>query len=777
MKVASKTRVELFVSLLFLGVCPGHAATDPPVLESASIDGENVEDIEQTNIPEEENVGGWDEPRLSGSVTPRFFFFDYFEGSDDEPHYLERYDYRKSLSGDTYSGAYPDFDVDLTYGDSDRDLFVLNRRGFGQYNHRGEARYSNEDVAVFGEYSRYRSANWDNGLYILLAGGLTTDDGTQGHQGGPGGQDNGSGGDNGSGAGGGNGGDNGSAEGNGNGRGSVALALDGSEFQDNYVDRTSYGAGLTLKPATLDDWGTISIEYRGYQRDGSKFARINLGGGGGSPAASADDTYRHGSSLPIDEHMDKLSFTLDTAPFDLFNLSYNIALERFRNDAPDLIFNQDAGPSGSGPGNGSSGRPRDRGPLFYIPDTTQQSQSFRLSRNFSGRLLLATGYSHARLSTDSTFPGSSDSSDGGYQDWNGRVISDNAFFNADWILSPAVSLEGFVKYQRRDNESTLPVTDASDDTEGSPYINAIDSMEYGVSGNWRPDVMKSTFTLGWHRTDRDRDLLFTPDSSGSNALYQGLYPESTLLDEVFLQWVSRPRDGWALRVRPSYTWADSTGFVTEPEEAFGLKTRISYADPAGWLVSGFWDYRKQKNDLNTVSEDEDALSFAQDVDTTLLSAGASLNLAPRDDLNTFLNLFWVRDDLSSYLLATARLPSSGAPASELTDKPNYNIDTYSIALGGDWYASDKFRLSGSYTYSRSKGKALGSTLTREVDNPLEATADIDNQLHSFALGGAYEIDPNVTLRANYIFDYYDDDAHDFLTDGVHTLAVGVTLEF
>ena len=527
----------------------------------------------------------------------------------------------------------------------------------------------------------------------------------------------------------------------------------------------------------LDGWGTISIEYRGYQRDGSKFALIDLGGGGGPPASSDETAYWSGSSVPIDEQMDKLSFTLDASPLDLFDLSYTIALERFRNEAPDLMFGPNGDASDPGSGNGSSGSQRARGPLFYIPDTTLQSQSFRVSRNFSGRLLLAAGYSHARLSTDGTFPGSSDGSDGGYQDWNGRIITDNAFLNGDWAVSPTLGLEGFVKYQHRDNDSTLPTTDVSLGAGTALYINALDSLEYGVSGNWRPNGMRSTLTLGWQRTDRERDLLFPSDpGAGSNAVYQGLYPESTLMDEIFLRWVARPDDGWTVRLRPSYTWADTTGFVTEPEEAFELQTAVSYADPEGWMISGFYDYRNQKNDLKRLSDEDGSVSLSQDLDTTLHSAGVSLNFAPRDDLNTFLNLFWIQNDLSSYLLTTARLPSSPAQASELSDNPSYNIDTYGVGVGGDWYVSDKLRLSGSYSYSRSKG-AAENTVARGGEDPVNVIGDIDNQLHSFVLGGEYEINPNVSLRANYSFDYYDDDVHGALTDGVHALAVGVTVEF
>ena len=98
------------------------------------------------------------EARWSGSITPRLFLFDYFDESrENATPYVERYDVQKSISGDTRSGSYPDVDVDLTYGDDRRDLFILERRGFGQYNHRGTALYSDDGFSASASYRRYRS--------------------------------------------------------------------------------------------------------------------------------------------------------------------------------------------------------------------------------------------------------------------------------------------------------------------------------------------------------------------------------------------------------------------------------------------------------------------------------------------------------------------------------------------------------------------------------------------------------------------------------------------
>ncbi len=103
-------------------------------------------------------------------ITPRLFLFDYFDGvGEDKTHFLERYDYREDFSGDTRSWAYADIDLDVTVNDGERDLFVLERRGFGEHNQRGAAKYNNDQFGVYGSYSHYRSAT--GGIDYLFSPG------------------------------------------------------------------------------------------------------------------------------------------------------------------------------------------------------------------------------------------------------------------------------------------------------------------------------------------------------------------------------------------------------------------------------------------------------------------------------------------------------------------------------------------------------------------------------------------------------------------------------
>src|SRR3990172_2633757 len=73
---------------------------------------------------------------VSGEITPKLYLFDYHKGfGTDRTQFLERYNYQKG-SG-SRSGAYLDADLSVRISDSKRDVFVLERKGFGAYNHRG----------------------------------------------------------------------------------------------------------------------------------------------------------------------------------------------------------------------------------------------------------------------------------------------------------------------------------------------------------------------------------------------------------------------------------------------------------------------------------------------------------------------------------------------------------------------------------------------------------------------------------------------------------------
>ena len=694
----------------------------------------------KTAVPETPAEGA---RTITAVITPRLFLFDYFDGvGENQTHFLERYDYREGWSDDTRSGVFLDLDLDVTVREGERDLFVMERRGYGEHNHRGTAKYSDDKLGVSGSYSHYRSATGGiDYLYRPSEPALLNYGGTTGGVGGGGGG------------------------GLGGGFSNTFNDVSGTSLYG--IDRTTYSAGLKIKPSVLGGQATVSVDYEGYQREGNKFAPFLLdsfGGGGGT----GQERWR-GINLAVDERMNRIGLTLSASPQKSYELAYEVSYEEFANSAPELQVARDiTTPYGLGV-------PLNTSPLaslFYVADTSLITHGIRASKTFSNRVRVSAGYGISWLEQDSFSAYETASNHN-----KGKINTDNAYLTASGYVSSDVTLEGHIKYYNHDNDSSygLPDTLSNTGTLIAPRIDSINSMDYGLSANWRAAPLKSRFTAGWRRLDRERDLDWGTGVQ-SIAQPQSLYREDTVSDEVFLKWSARPAKGWTTELKPAFIRSDKTGLVTEPEEAFLLKAKASYASPKGWLASGFYDYKKRKNNNNSFTDDVvNPSTQIQNLEGTLHSAGLSLNVMPRDNLNVFGSLYWMQDDASNYLFASSSQRWNPAVTFTLLDETNYTIDSWVFSLGGDLQYNDKLKLDGSYTLSKSTGD-VASGITQNSLITATGTVDsiIDNLTHSFALGAEYLLNDQATLRVNYLYDRYQDDAYGLLSGGVHMMAVGVS---
>lgn len=677
--------------------------------------------------------------RMLTTLTPRLYAFDYFKGVGETlPHYLERYDYREGLDGDTRSGTYADLDVEMSYRDQDRELFALERRGFGQHNHRGEARFDDDEMTLSGSYSHYRSST--GGLDYLYSPAQVPGAGTAPYPGT-------------------------------NPPDYYAGNLpftDQTGTTDYHIDRTTYAAGFKMKPALLGGVA-VALDYEGYKREGNQLATTIVMQGGGPPPTI--DSWR-GSSLQIDERMNRVGVSLAASPKGMFEIAYEGAIEKFTNGAPDLTRNDIMGTAGS--------TRQDLSPFYYVPDTTLISHNLRLTKPVGERAVIAAGLGYSNLQDDSTPERFTSFGDA----WEGEISTTSAYLTANANVSPALSVEGHVKYHDRGNDSSFPVQhviapSGANARMAGPRIDSVESLQYGLSADWRPGVMGSTLTLGWQRLDRQRDLTYGAYSEAipANRIF---YREDTESDELYLKWTARPAPGWSLRLAPSYTWADQTGLVTEPEEAVKVKTMLSYTSPKGWLLSGFYDYRNNKNNDLYVTGDltGTGTQYTQDVDHTFHTAGVTLNVLPRENVNTALSLYWMQNDLANYFLTTdvVRQQAEAVVTYLNNGLSSYKVDSYVFNLGTDWQASEKLKLNVSYTFSMNKGDTASGTVLSALQ-AATGTVDslVDNTLHSLSVGADYSLSSAMKLRANYIYDRYDDDAYSLLSGGVHTLVIGLSV--
>jgi hypothetical protein len=696
---------------------------------------------------------------VSGEITPKLYAFDYFKGAGTgSTQFLERYNYQKG--GDNRNGSYLDLDLSLAANDGKRNIFTLEREGFGAYNHRGTAKASTDTLGFKGYYSRFRTST--NGVGFLYTPGQIPSGGvdptyTAASQ-----------------------------------TGFVVQFNNDSPGQTQFnIDRTTYGLGLDLKPVLFGNSLAAAINYDGYKRDGNRFATYVLGNG--DITAPQVGTFRilrwRGFDAPVNENLNRYTFSLNGVPGG-FNLAYEGAIEKFDNKAREFTlgdFNA-AVAAGIPAGNtiATAARPR---PINFVPDSTLISNNFRFAKNY-GTTAVAAGYGLSVLKQDSF---SAEQQALGYN--TGKITTNSAYLNVTSNAVSGVGIEGFVKYNNRKNDSSFPVAGlvAATTTEKLDVrIDRIKSLNYGLAATFRPTALKSTVTAGWKHEDKDRDLTWSQWGAGVISIHpaQTLYREKTQSDELYVNWVARPMPGMILRVTPAYVWAGDTGLVSEPEKAFNLKTKLSYTATNGMLASGYYNYKNAKNANNSVASSLGNVfgaSVTQDVNKTQQAAGASLNYPVSEWIKTHASLSWMQDDFSSYFLRNSARRYDGpftVPAGvavpinfAAVDRSNYNIDTYVLNLGGDWQVNDELGWNGGYTYSKSKGNtASGYVFTQlSAGNTIDGT--ISSAVHSLNLGVDYVVKKNVKLKASYVYDYNKDDSYSALTGGYHTLMLGVGFGF
>lgn len=697
---------------------------------------------------------------FSGEVTPKLYSFDYFKGSGtNTTQFLERYNYQQGMGGDQRGGSYFDLDLNIVGRNAQRNIFELEREGFGAHNHRGKVKANSDTLGFSGYYTNFRSTS--NGYVFRYSPGVVdgvfgVGTGTAPAYASPGGPVN-------------------------TQTGYAARFNNDSPGQTLYkVDRTTYGLGLALKPTLFGTTAAAAINYDGFKRDGNRFATYVLGGSNITNGAGLDNGTQQrwrGFDMPVDERMNRYTISLNGAPGG-FNLGYEGSFEKFDNQA--RLF-RIADPALVQPLINTSVNP-----LHFVPDSTLVSNNFRFAKNY-GSTAVAAGYGLSVLDQDSF---SQEQQTKGYT--TGKITTNSAYLNVTSNAVSGVGLEGFVKYNDRKNDSSFPVATLISPTEDQTLgvrINRIKTLNYGLAGTFRLAAMKSTVTAGWKHEDKDRDLTWStpriPLVGGvGNVILpqQSFYRENTNSDELYVNLISRPMPGMTLRVSPSYIWASETGQVTEPEKSFGLKAKLSYAAKNGLLASGYYNYRDRKNANNSITDNATGAlpagaTTTQDLDRKQQAAGLSLNLPVSEWINTHASLSWMQDDFAGYYLRQGRRRFE-APNNAITfivnDRPNYEIDTYVLTLGGDWQVSDDLRWNGNYTWSQSKGH----TATGAIFTALPTIDDtINSSVHSLALGVDYVVKKNVKLKASYVYEYNKDASYNDLTGGYHTLMVGVGFGF
>jgi len=691
---------------------------------------------------------------LTGEVGAKLFMFDYFKGvGTNSTQFLERYNYQKGIGDDQRGGAYLDLDLHLVKNDGKRTVFELEREGFGAYNHRGSFKANSDAYGLRGYYSDFRSAS--GGVAFLYSPGQIPSGGvdlsyTAGSQ-----------------------------------TGFVTQFNNDSPGQTQFsVDRTTYGMGLDLKRGFLGNSASAAIDYDGYQREGNRFATYVLGNGDltGANAVKRPQRWR-GFDAPVDERMNRVTFKLGGAPGGNV-LAYEGSIEKFDNQARSFYLGDFNAAISAATGGGSTVVVAEQvRPIQFVPDSTLISNNIRFARNY-GRTAVAAGYGLSVLDQDSF---SQQQQIEGYN--KGKITTNSAYLNVSSNVFSGVGIDGFIKYNDRKNNSAFPVVGLIDPaaTEGLDVrINRLKLLTYGLSATFRTSALKSTFTVGWKHEDKDRDLTTSQWGGGVVSIHplQTLYRDETKSDELYVNWIARPMPGMILRVTPSITTAD-TGLVTEPEKLAKLKTKLTYTAKDGTAVSGYLNLSDSKNSALSFRDSLAGGAFPgtgvrQDVDKSQQAAGVMLSKPFGEWVTTHASLSWLKDDITALFIRNdARRYDAPTAAINFLgiDKPNYDIDTTVLTLGGDWQVSDPLRLNANYTWSKSKGSVASGYVYNQLNAGNAIDGNINLTVQSLSFGLDYALKNRIKLKGGYVYDYVTDKSYSAITGGQHMLMVGASIGF
>lgn len=697
---------------------------------------------------------------VSGEVTPKLIYFNYNGGpGGGSPQYLQAFGSERSWTGNGNSGLYADLDVDLKIGD----YFSLERQGFGRDSHRGAIKGGSNDIGFSGYYGHYRSGS--SGLDYLNRPGTANNP----VAGGPGTADNYT------------------LAGN---AGYLTKFNDDTGGQTNYsVERTRYGLGIKFKPDLLGKGTSLSFNFDGYKRDGNKFATYVFGNGDITPNSADQKQARwRGYNMPVDEAMGRFSWNLTANPSGMFQFAYDGSIEKFNNQARTALAG-DFKSLVEAVGGITLGATND---MHFVPDSTLMTHAFRLSKTYD-KTAVAAGYSMSQLKQDSF---SNDQRDpiSGYS--KGKIGTDNAFFNVNHRLSSSVGIEGFIKYAKRENNSsdghvsgvtvdeTILQRNVRD--KWGVRIKDLESLNYGLAATFNGLPAKSSLTVGWKHEDKDRDLQYNTIPAIGNL---GAWPTVVMLqdqsksNELYLRWNARPTKDMTLRINPSWVRASKTGYTTEAEDSFNLKTSLGYALTKQTHLNAYYHYKDKKNGdhefVNTNKPANGAVvlgtEYKQKADDTFNALGLSLNHSPSEWLNLSGSLDWAQNDFETYFFGTDVRRFETNIVFDPRGASSYKVDTLSLTLNGDYQPTDQMKLRVSYTWSDTSGD-LRTTSTATA-GAYEVNDKIDNNLHSLAFGLDYELKNKLTLKGGYVYDRYKDKAFSNLNGGHHTLMMGVSVGF
>ena len=360
---------------------------------------------------------------LHGFVTPKVAYFN----NSGNSAYLNRYDYlEESFGSNARNGFIFDLDFSLIYGDEAQNYMLLEREGFGQNNQRMRLEGNSRSAKLNAYYSVFTSATGTLGYFYnpdQVVGGtdpnyanpLLNPVGESQHVG--------------------------------------YFNNDSPGTTDYQIKRTSYGGSVLIRPAAFNERASVELDFDGYKRDGNQVSNYVLDNYSlaGTNLQKEQNQWR-GYANQVKDQANRMTYNFSFTPWDDLLVNYEFAMGKYQNSAPVTTFNtvsQWAAPSLQF----DTGVVDLNTPLFFTPDSTLYSNALKLSKQFGDTAAVSAGMAMSRLEQN-TF--SETQSFFGYTD--GRTDTDSWYVSGRVNPSQSVGLEAFARYNRRENNSSYPVT-------------------------------------------------------------------------------------------------------------------------------------------------------------------------------------------------------------------------------------------------------------------------------------------------------------------------------
>lgn len=674
---------------------------------------------------------------LTGTITLKAHAFDFTQGyGSSRTSYLEQYYARKGWGETTRGGFFLDVDWQLKYELDDYNVVTFDRWGEGRYREGGRLAWDKEQFQLSAKYDFIRTAT--GGLGYMFSPAVVQGSVNPAHY---------------------------FPARTNTASGYLAQFNDETNRKIFYVDRLTYGAGFEIKPGVLGELTRVSLDWNGYTRKGQKMQSTVYGGSDLLPTTDRALQRWRALSKEIDEMSNQLTLKLQASPGRVVNLTYLGTWDHFNNRAPDLTISSFNLPAPYFVDNANPLRPLR--PLGFTPDSTLISHALRATKDM-GNTRWSAGAGMADLEQDSfTRPQIAL----GYE--TGKVKTRDAFLNFDTAFNRTYRLQGHVRYGSRENASTFPVPGLITDLSRSSLgvrLNETESVRYGLAAILRPKNARTTITTGWQAEDKTRDLTY--NAAGGIIPSVSLLKGDTSSDELFVRTNTRLSDQLALRGSLAYTWADKTGFVTEPARDLALKTALVYTTANGDTFSFYYNLKDNRNDNNSFTDKAvvDPKTYYQNIEQTFHSGGLSYDFKPSEAVHTHLSLNWSRQDASVLYYETSRRRYEATTVFNLRDLTSSSVDVYILSMGWVWKYTPQLHFDAAYDLVVTDGNLASGEVARELSK-IDDT--LDSSHHTLAVGATYHFSAARSVRVGYTLEDYSDSAYPLLSGRVHQVLVGL----